>query len=235
MNVARALALLLAVTSVSCAERDGIVRWEDVEQTPARSVRSVPAPVEPAPPAALPLAPEPAPTPPAAPSPLPTPAPVAPIAVAPTMVVNGVPVLDGALVELPALDLACIADVHGLTEPARVLARIAEQGQKIGASLGPFAFVVLERDPARSLTDPPPQLCRALQGTAVLIAPMLHKSEPAGRWLVRRARDGVAADAAALLADCETRGLLPSGRPRVIVDDRGAMVAVAVPVSQGGP
>lgn len=213
----------LAVLSLvgACSSREGMLRWEDAEPTQARSAQATP-PTDDAPP----LPPVEAPRP-------PPPLPPAPIAVPAALRVAGVVVEDGALAELPALDLACIADPRALSEPAQVLTRLDEGGRKLGASLGDFAFVVLERDPAKSLTDPPPRACRTLQADASLVAPLTRHREAAARWLVRRAREGVAADTAALLADCERRGLAPSGRPRVLVDERGALVALAVPVTGG--
>ncbi|OGQ22350.1 MAG: hypothetical protein A2138_10510 [Deltaproteobacteria bacterium RBG_16_71_12] len=237
----RASALLLpALLAGACAEKSGLVRWEDVEPAPtdpghvaaavAPPGKASPekAPPEKAPPEKAP--PERAPPKVASTGGLPR----APIAAARTLLVNGTPVDDGALVELPALELACLADARALTEPSRVAARVSEQGEKLGASLGAFAFVVLERDPARSITDPPPRFCRPLERAAVLVAPLLHRSEPAGRWLVRRAKDGVVADAAALVLECRAKGLTPSGRPRALVDADGALVALAIPVGAGG-
>lgn len=214
------LACVLGLVAASCAERSGMVRWEDVEPAPARP-RAVATP----PPAPRP--PPPAPRPPTEPAPV---AP-APVATSAALVVNGVPVDDGALVDVPALELACLADARALTEPGRVAARVSEQGTKGGVALGPFSFVVLERDPARSLVEPPPRFCRPLPGAAALVAPLLHHREPAGRWLVRRARAGVVADTAAIVEECRARALTPSGRPRVLVDGAGALVGLALPVA----
>lgn len=54
------------------------------------------------------------------------------------------------------------------------------------------------------------------------------------RWSSRvsptRARSGVVADTAAIVEECRARGLTPSGRPRVLVDEVGALVALALPV-----
>src|SRR5690606_35865485 len=117
--------------------------------------------------------------------------------------------------------------------PARVLARLDENGRKVGATLGAFAFVVLERDPARSLTDPPPRTCRVLEADAPLRAPLLREREPARRWLVRRARGAIPDDASALVRDGAAKNLRPDGRPRLIFDERGALVALALPVAAG--
>lgn len=224
----RVAVLALSIGAASCAGRSDLVRWEDVDKTrgpPTQERREIDEPrLEKKARAAPPPVPTPPPAPPTAPPRL---APLTP------MLINGARVEDGALTDVAALELACLADARALVEPARALARLAESGQKVGATLGSFAFVVLERDPARSLTDPPPLACRPLQGGASLQAPLSRKREPAARWLVRRARDGVAADSAALLADCDRRGLVPAGRPRVIVDEAGALVALAVPVTGG--
>lgn len=224
MSLRAASLLSLALALASCVGRSGVVRWEDVEQAPERAS----APVAARPPT------EKAPTEKAPAEKPPAEKPVAPVAVRGPVLVNGAAVDDGALIELPALELACLADARALTEPSRVAARVDEQKDKLGATLGTFTFVVLERDPARSLTDPPPRFCRPLQGASALIAPLLHKREPAARWLVRRAKDGVAADAAALVEDCRAKGLTPSGRPRVLLDDAGAITALALPVAAGG-
>lgn len=221
--IARVCWLVVPLLVASCAGREGMLRWEDAEPGPSRP-SPAPSAVDP-----------PRPTPPSVVSAArPPPAlPQAPIAAPAALRVAGVIVEDGALAELPALELACLADARALSEPADVLARLDEVGRKVGASLGDFAFVVLERDPAKALTDPPPRACRALQAEASLVAPLTRHREAAARWLVRRAREGVVVDTAALLADCQRRGLTPSARPRVLVDERGALVAVAVPV-QGG-
>lgn len=216
----RPAVLVPLVLVTACAAGAPMVRWEDAEPAPS-PVRIVDAPV---------AEPARAPTSAAAPAPMPAAAPAAPVARTAALVVNGATVDDGALVELPALELACLADARALIEPGRVAARVTEQGAKGGVALGPFSFVVLERDPARSLVEPPPRFCRPLQGGAPLVAPLLHHREPAGRWLVRRARSGVVADTAAIVEECRARGLTPSGRPRVLVDEVGALVALALPV-----
>lgn len=247
--------LLLVLLGGGCAERSGLVRWEDVE--PARERTSAapaaveaspekrppekPLPAKPLPAKPPPVKPPPVKPPPEQPSPERQPpekkaavASPGPLGAGGTLLVNGSRVDDGAVVEVPALELACLADARALTEPTRVAARVAEHGDKLGASLAAFAFVVIERDPAHSITDPPPRFCRRLQGTATLVAPLLHRSEPATRWLVRRAKAGVVADAAALLEDCRAKGLTPSGRPRALLDDEGALTALAMPVGAGG-
>jgi hypothetical protein len=226
-----------ALALACCAGRSGAVRWEDVEPAPTRAPVAKRPPIDLAPAERPPTSKPPAEKPPTEKPPAEKPSaekPAAPAAARGALLVNGAAVDDGAVVELPALELACLADARALTEPARVAARVDEQKDKLGATLGTFAFVVLERDPARSLTDPPPRFCRPLTGASALIAPLLHKREPAARWLVRRAKDGVAADAAALVEDCRAKGLVPSGRPRVLLDDAGAITALALPVAAGG-
>ena len=89
---------------------------------------------------------------------------------------------DGAIVDMPALELVCIADARALVDPAVARARFDEVTKKAGVTLGAPQFVRLLRDPARSISDPPPRLCRPLTAPAQLKAPLEREREPASRF-----------------------------------------------------
>lgn len=138
------------------------------------------------------------------------------------------------LVDVRALELACLADRAALTDPQAVRARFDDVAGAQLVPVGELAFVLLARDPARSLTDPAPQLCRTIASSTVLRAPLVRTREPAGRWLVRRIAIGLGDDAAQLVRDGAARALAHTAQPRVLIDDAGALVAVALPVASGG-
>lgn len=144
--------------------------------------------------------------------------------------VEGKPVNPSGLVDVRALELACLADAKALTDTKGVRARFDDVAGKQLVPVGELAFVLLERDPARSMTDPPPLLCRTIASSTVLHAPLVRAREPAARWLVKRIEAGLVADAAALVQQSATQKLELSARPRVIVDEHGSFVAIAVPV-----
>ncbi len=144
--------------------------------------------------------------------------------------VEGKPVNGAGLVNVRALELACLADAKALTDTKGVRARFDDVAGKQLVPVGELAFVLLERDPARSMTDPPPLLCRTIASSTVLHAPLVRAREPAARWLVKKIEDGLVADAAALVQESATQKLDLSARPRVIVDEHGSFIAIAVPV-----
>lgn len=217
--------LLGATACATLDDRPGI-RWEDVEDGQDGDPPAGPRILATSAPAAAPAAP----SPPASP-----PAPAAPPAAGPGPIdVDGRPVEDGALLEMPGLELACLPAADALTAPLAARARYDETAGRLGLPVGRLAFVVLTRDPARSLTDPPPHLCRAIPTAAALKAPFLRTHEPARRWLFRRIGTGLVEDAAALVAASAARQLVAGARPRVLVDDRGGLVAVALPVDGPG-
>lgn len=226
-------ALLGATACATLDGRHGPVRWEDVGDGKDDGKDGKDGDAPPGPPVLPPSAPAAAPT--ATPPPAPPPAPAAPLAAGPGPIdVDGRPVDDGALLEMPGLELACLPAADALTAPLAARARYDETAGRLGLPVGRLAFVVLARDPARSLTDPPPHLCRAIPTAAALKAPFLRAHEPARRWLFRRIGTGLVEDAAALLAASAARQLVAGARPRVLVDDRGGLVAVALPVDGPG-
>ena len=193
--------VVLGCALAACAGRDELVRWEDVEVAHVTHVT-------PAPPAV------PAPT--AAPSSAP-------------VVIEGLSVDAAGLVNVRALELACLADATALIDPPAVRARFDDVAGRQLVPVGELAFVLLARDPADSITDPPPQLCRTIASSTVLRAPLMRAQEPAGRWLVRRIAAGLVDDAAHLVRDAAALG--HTAQPRVLIDDTGALVAVALPVA----
>ncbi len=213
---------------------------------PATTATTAPATPTPASPTTTPAAPAPAPTaardgnggnddkgaasvPPPKPAAAPEPIATAPVDADGTILVEGMSVDDGELVDVPALDLACMAAPDALTTPQRARARFDETARKLGVTASSFSFVVLERDPARSVTDPPPHLCRTIASDPdTMKAPLLHMHEPAARWRIKRITANLVDDAAALVRSTKD-GV---GPPRVILDDSGALIAVALPVAR---
>jgi hypothetical protein len=146
------------------------------------------------------------------------------------IVIDGHNVDDGALLAMPALELACLPAADSLTQTAKASAHFEAEAEKMAVPLGRLSFILLERDPARSLTDPPPRLCRNIASRTPLKAPLFREKEPAARWLVRRMRANVVVDTAAVLDAALAQQLTASAHPRVVLDPHGALVAVAVPV-----
>ena len=217
------VAVLVACVAVACATR-ATARWSDVDgHEPPKIARAstAPPPPPPAPPA-----------PPAPPEPAPPPT---PRALAPgDIVIDGKAVDDGAIVDVPAMELACLVAADALVDGPKAKARFESMAEKEQVPLGRIGFVRLERDPARSLTDPPPHWCRNVASRSYLKAPLFREHEAAARWLVKRLSAGIAADAATLIAATLTKNLDVTAHPRVLVDDAGVPVAVAVPVAEKG-
>jgi hypothetical protein len=196
----------------ACATREH-VRWEDVtdaeKPTPVVENTSAPPPPPPAPPP-------------------PEPKPVVVTSTSP-VTIEGKNVDDGTLVDMPALELVCIADARALTEPTRVQQRFDDVARKENISLGGLQFVRLLRDPARSVVDPPPRLCRTLAAPAELKAPLEREREPASRWIVVQIKTSLSEDAARVALLAQEKNLSPTSTPRVLLDDEGKPVGVAIP------
>jgi hypothetical protein len=221
-------ALLLLLVVMSCASGERLVRWEDVDSTsppPAVAEAEVAAPAEEEPPPATP----PPPPPPEAPAELPVPV----TSSGAPVVVDGKRVDDGDVIDMPALELACLADARALTDPARAAARFEEVARRDNVNVGTLRFVRLVRDPARSIVDPPPRLCRALLGPAALKAPLEREREPASRWIVVQLKTTLGDDAARLARIAAERKLSPTATPRVLLDEEGRAVGVALPGGAG--
>ena len=80
-----------------------------------------------------------------------------------------------------------------------------------------------------SISDPPPRLCRPLTAPAQLKAPLEREREPASRWLIVHIRTSLADDAARGAQLALEKNLSPTATPRVILDDAGRPIGVAVP------
>lgn len=138
------------------------------------------------------------------------------------------------LVDVRALELACLADGAALTHPKAVRERFDDIAGRQLVPVGELMFVLLTRNPAYSMADPPPQLCRTIASSTVLRAPLIRAREPAARWLVRRLAANLVDDTALLVRDGAHRQLAYVAPPRVLVDDAGVLVAVALPVAVAG-
>jgi hypothetical protein len=214
-------AAALCGLAAGCAGRDAVVRWEDVSpaaRDPAPSVAVASTTSSPdASDARASAAPRAA-------------APAAPAPRTSAIVVDGRPVDDGAIVDMPRLELACLPAADALTAPREARERFLAAAARFELPIGRLTFVVLERDPARSLTDPPPSFCRTIPVGTELRAPLRRQQEPARRWLIRRIATGLVADASALVKTSTEKKLAAAAPPRVLVDDEGALVALALPV-----
>lgn len=206
------VAAALALTSSSCATNDAI-RWEDadVQTTSVTVVDNEPAPPPPPPPRV-------------------EPPPAKAAEGTGAMKIDGRTVDDGGVLEMPNLELACLPTPEALTNPSAARARFEDTAGKQNLPIGRLTFVVLVRDPARSITDPPPRFCRAIPTNAAIKAPFFRAHEPARRWLFRRIAKSLVDDANALLAASTAQALTMADAPRVVVDEHGALVAVALPV-----
>jgi hypothetical protein len=148
------------------------------------------------------------------------------------IVIDGKNVDDGAFVDMPQLELACMPAADALTDANKARARFDKVAEKLNVPVGRVTFVLLERDPSRSITDPPPRLCWNIPSATALKAPLFREREVAARWLVRRIATNLVDDAGALVHASTEKKLDAIAAPRVIVDDKGALVAVALPVKQ---
>lgn len=137
---------------------------------------------------------------------------------------------DGALVRVDAMTLVCIADARALVDTALVFDRLDEEAQKLGATLGAVRVIRLARDPARSISDPPPRACRSLVKDAPLKAPLSREREPVSTWLVTSSSASVVDDSARAVARVNAGAHKVSGAPRAIVDESGAIHALVIPV-----
>ena len=155
---------------------------------------------------------------------------VAPAAQA-QVLIDGHAVDSTGLVLVRALELACLADGSALTDPRAARARFEDIASSQLIPLGELSFVLLTRDPARSITDPAPQLCRTIASHSALRAPLVRAREPARRWLVRRIESGLVDDAARVWHDGKQLALKHTAPPRVLLADTGTLVAVALPVA----
>lgn len=141
-------------------------------------------------------------------------------------------VADGAVVPMPALVLACVPAKGGATNPASAQEKLAQVAARQGVSLGGVRVVRLLRDPARSLERPPPRACREMLDGARPTAPLFVEREPETGWLLVEPRSSdVAKEAARLLDESREKrmnGILP---PRLVLDEQGRVVALALPVA----
>ena len=130
---------------------------------------------------------------------------------------------------------ACLADKDGLQDPSSTQRRLADEARRQGVALAAVRYVVLVRDPVRSLTDPPPLSCRHVADEkAFLRAPLLARRDGGGEMISAAARrDRLLSDVTALLA------AIPEAKqtPLVLLDETDTVVAVAidVPVPEGAP
>lgn len=147
----------------------------------------------------------------------------------------GATVQDGGLFDAGALTLACVADPRALDQPRLAFERLAAEADQVSARLGEGRTVRVGRDPTRSRTDPPPRACRPLlDAPTPLRAPLMRERDEAGSWLVTAVRGPLLEEAARASARMVAAGLTPSAHLRAIIDDSGAIVALAIPVRAGG-
>jgi hypothetical protein len=138
-------------------------------------------------------------------------------------------VLFGAAVN----DGACLADKSALSDVKAVQARLDDVAAAQGVALGAPRVVQLVRDPARSLTDPPPHACRPLvTAGAALKAPLVRDRQAAARWFVQHAVvDDALTDAARRVVEGAAAHGTALAPPRALIDDNGAIIGLALPVA----
>jgi hypothetical protein len=208
-------AVAAALGTVACTGARAL-RWEDVAGEPAAGAVAPAASIDES--EGVPAAPS-----------APAHAEAAPSARG-VLLVDGRPVDDGALLEMPRLELACLPAADSLTAPLVARARFDAAAARASLPVGRLWFIVLARDPARSITDPPPHVCRAIPTGMPLKAPLLRVQEPPRRWLIRRIDQGLVDDAHAIVAASAAQSLTAAAHPRVLVDEQGGLLAVALPV-----
>lgn len=119
-------------------------------------------------------------------------------------------------------NVVCLVAADALTAPADALSRwtSAAQAQSVVAVPTALAFVVVRSDPARSLQEPPPLLCRSTQRAVAVRSPLLARENTNGAFVSLQTANIVTAAA-------RIRGT--GGRElRVLVDDRGEVLDVIV-------
>jgi hypothetical protein len=137
------------------------------------------------------------------------------------------------MVRVQTLLLACLADPRALTDGASAQRRFDDEGSRQAAPLGGPRLIQLLRDPAHSLTEPPPRLCRILDQDVALRAPLMKIREPESMWLITLIDSESMAETAGRSADRSRRGAYaPLSAPRAIVDESGRWLAFAQPVSR---
>lgn len=135
-----------------------------------------------------------------------------------------------ALLDAPALALACLPRKDALEQPGLADARLEALGEEQQAPLGRLRFVRFESDPLASPMRTVPRLCRSVGDDAALYAPLFRVREPAARWLLESLKERDLSSAlASLLARAADEGRAPAGPPRVVLV-RGLAVAAALPV-----
>ena len=117
---------------------------------------------------------------------------------------------------------ACVVDARGLADAPAVYRRLREEAVAQGVAVAASGFVVVRGDPARSLIEPPPLLCRAIAPGARLRAPLLALLVDAADVDVVDRVSGSAVLAGA-------RALKGTGRQlRAVLDADGAIVAMTL-------
>jgi hypothetical protein len=244
-TLARA-AMVIAVTSSACAT-DRPVTWEDLGFSRSEPARDPPksegakaqAPDAIAPRAGADAAAEPEPLTEKLTGPPDTPLAVRKADVAVDLTPHGRVLLpgvqtdtveDGALVRVDAMTLVCVADARALVDTALVFDRLDEEAQKLGATLGAVRMIWLARDPARSISDPPPRACRTLVKDAPLKAPLSRQHAPKSTWLVTAGSASVLEDSARAVARIHAGAHQVTAPPRAIVDESGTITALVIPV-----
>jgi hypothetical protein len=144
-------------------------------------------------------------------------------------VLRGIPVVDGARVPMPGLELACLPSEDALVDPKKAHAKLDATALEQGVVLGGPRIVRITRDPRRSLHDPAPRACRPVEETTRLAAPLYREREAPSLWVLVLPRGSVVEDTAHVLREAGKQAVLAV--PRVLLDERGDTLAFAVPVA----
>ncbi len=138
---------------------------------------------------------------------------------------------DGVVIAMPGLVLACVPSKDGVLRPAAAQRKLDDTARQQGVALGELRVVRLLRDPARSIAVPPPRACREMVDAARTTAPLFVEREPECDWLVvAPGKDGVVKDAARLLEKSRAMSRRGSAPPRLVLDEDGRVVGVALPL-----
>ncbi len=219
------LAIIAGLAVASCATSHATT-WEElaVPHTAADPAPSAPA-VEPATVSPTPRAHAVA----VAPAPVPAPAPPTPDArVEGDVQFGGHSLVDDGSFRVTALALVCLADPKGLTDTSDSMARLNAAVARAGVTTGDLRLVQFVRDPARSLSDPPPRVCRDVAVRVEVKAPLSVQQERAATWWITLSRDGVVNDTARAVARARLRGLVVVVPPRALLNAQGQVIAIAV-------
>jgi len=133
------------------------------------------------------------------------------------------------VVPLAPTVIVCVVVADALSSPVAGRRRLEQVATTQGVTLAGSAaetFLILRGDPARSVTEPPPLVCRATREERPFLAPLLRLAQGPAILHILEGAD--------VLAGVKGLSGLPGVQLRVLLDAGGAVAATAVVVPSPG-